>query len=406
MARTSSALPLSLTISLTLVVSILSACATSVGPQAPATSVAGGGEQTQAGQDIKVAQAPPPGIGGTGKQPGIGGTGQVAGAPGIGGTGIIGTVTGFGSILVNGYRVIYSPDQPVQFKDRTLRPDVLRVGQVVEVEADGRAAQLRARRISVRHEVAGPIQRIDRNRGTVTVLGQRVQVPPGVIFSSQGDRPLSIGGLSAGDHIDVSGLRRADGVIAASRVTKRGPNAPAVLRGRVTSSDPQGFSVNGIRVDAPLASRPASLASGRQVHVIGPALRGRLRAHRINVDSIRPFDGKVKRLSVEGYVTRAVSGGVAVGGVPISGLPSSARIRAGDRVILDGPVGPQGFKPTKVRAPQFDPKSLQGPRSAPGPVNPSPPRRESEPQRDAYPPVYRRPAPRPPVYRPPARRGR
>ncbi len=365
----------------------------------------------QSGPNITVAQGTPPGIGGTGKQdgktPGIGGTGQIAGgSPGIGGTGIIGTITGFGSIFVNGFEVDTAPDLPVTFKDRTVRPGALRIGQVVAVEAQGSGKRLRATRLSVRHEVAGPIERIDPARRMAVVFGQRIEIPSGVISTANGSKLVSINDLAVGDHIDVSGLRRANGVIAASRIDKTGPGAAAVLRGRVTASGPGGFSVNGVRIDAPVASRPGTLASGQDVQIIGTAIRGRLRARRINQLAPRPFAGRVKRLSVEGYVRRAISGGVAVGRVPIAQLPARASIQAGQRVILDGSINVRGrFAPTRLRKPQVKLRFQGEPRRNLN-TRPTPPRRRATPPAQRPSPVIRNtpPAPRLPVYRPPPRR--
>ncbi len=376
----------------------LSGCATLPGlGGAPSPTV-----KMDSGVEIAQMQAKP-GIGGTGKQdgksPGIGGTGQLAGAsPGIGGTGIIGTITGFGSILVNGLVVDTPPGLSVAFKDRTLRADALRAGQVVAIQAHGGGAHLRAIALSVRHEVAGPIEKIDIAQRMAVVFGQRVEIPRGIVFTANGSRAIPIEDLAVGEHIDVSGLRRANGVIAASRIDKTRPGAAAVLRGRVTASGQTGFSVNGVRIDAPFANRPARLASGKDVLVIGTAIRGRLRARRITLNPVRPFSGRVRRLSIEGYVRRAISGGVAIGAVPISQLPASTALQAGQRVILDGSVDARGRLAVKrVRKPGV-PGELRR-----KPTVPPPPRRQI--REPAYPsPVLTpsRPSP-PPVLRTPPR---
>ena len=387
---------------------VLAGCAASLGSGiGGATSIT---DEKATTAPTVVAQAQPPGIGGTGapgtKSPGIGGTGDFAGAPGIGGTGIIGTVTAFGSIFVNGYEVDYAPDMSIRFKDATVRPNALRVGQVVEVEATGSGKRLQARSITVRHEVAGPIERIDVGRRVAVVFGQRIEIPSGVLQTSGTARAISINDLSVGDHIDVSGLRRANGVIAASHIAKTRPGAAAVIRGRVTSSDPSGFSVNGMRVEAPRANLPRVLVSGQDVQIIGTAVGGKLRARRINPAPARPFAGRVQNLSVEGYVTRAISGGAAIGQIPITRLPATARLRAGDRTILEGPVDRRGrFAPTRLQRPQIN---LNFPREGRRIYN----RTQPAPRTQVLPPpsrapVYRQPAPRAPVYRPQTRsRGR
>ncbi len=97
------------------------------------------------------------GIGGTGHAPGegngIGGTG----APQATITGISGTITGFGSIFVNEYEVDYTAGTPAKsdIEDK-LDTQSLRIGQVVEIEAEGEGQHLHARRIAVRYEVARP----------------------------------------------------------------------------------------------------------------------------------------------------------------------------------------------------------------------------------------------------------
>lgn len=386
---------------------VLAGCAASLGPGGGGAATPITGEQSTA-VPTQVAQAQSPGIGGTGapgtKSPGIGGTGNVAGTPGIGGTGIIGTVTSFGSIFVNGYEVDYAPDMPIRFKDATVRPTELRIGQVVEVEATGSGRRLQARSISVRHEVAGPIERIDHARRIAVVFGQRVEIPSGVLQAGGTSRALSINDLAVGDHIDVSGLRRANGVIAASHVAKTGPGAASVIRGRVTSSDPSGFSVNGMRVEAPRANMPRALVSGQNVQIIGTAVGGKLRARRVNPAPARPFSGRVQQMSVEGYVTRAISGGSAIGQVPITRLPSSARLRAGDRTILEGPVDRRGrFAPTRLRRPEVNLDFPGEPGRVYNRTQPVPRTQVLPPSQRA--PVYRQPTPRAPVYRPAPRRG-
>ena len=109
-----------------------------------------------------------------------------------------------------------------------MHADALRVGQVVEVEAEGDGGHLKARTIAVQHEVAGRIESVDRASGTLVVLGQTVSAENGIIADKNGQSVRSTSDLAVGDSIEVSGLRRDDGVIAASRIEKRaaaGPNS-------------------------------------------------------------------------------------------------------------------------------------------------------------------------------------
>ena len=154
------------------------------------------------------------GIGGTGLQPGgeeddsgVGGTGISA----RGDTGVIGTITGFASICVGGVEIHYDADSRVQIDGRTASTSELAVGQVVEVVARGSGDELAAAQIGVRHVVVGPITRVDAARNEIDVIGQTVRL-------SDLTRGAAGGDLAPGAMVRVSGMRQADGAIAASRV--------------------------------------------------------------------------------------------------------------------------------------------------------------------------------------------
>jgi len=289
------------------------------------------------------------GIGGTGQiagdGPGIGGTGDYASGPGIGGTGIVGTITAFGSIFVNGYEIDYPDDMAIGYKEGTAGADALKVGQVVAVEAngEGEGTQLSARSIAVRYQVAGPVESIDRESNRVVVLGQQVDM-------AAIDPATDVSQLAVGDSIDVSGFRRDDGVITASRIDRTPAGGPALLRGTVSEIDENGFIMNGLHVAAPADQRPEGLAVGRDLRVIGIPADGRFRARRFDLAPARPFGGRVDRLSLQGYARRGRSGDLVLDGVPVSRLPQGTRITPGERVIMDGSVNPSGvFEPRRVR---------------------------------------------------------
>jgi hypothetical protein len=137
---------------------------------------------------------------------GIGGTG-------IGGTGIIGVVTGFASICVDGVEVRFDRSVPVSIDGETATPAQLRIGQLVVIHAHGTVsmpdAVAKARTISVRYEVSGPIEAVDTSAGSITVAGQRVMVRPSTWVA---------GRFAVGNWTAVSGLRQSDGTIIASRL--------------------------------------------------------------------------------------------------------------------------------------------------------------------------------------------
>ncbi len=285
-----------------------------------------------------------PGVGGTGYQPGegngIGGTGQPFNqGPGIGGTGIIGTITGFGSILVNGLEVDYAADQPIGSDFGTpLHADALRVGQVVKVEAEGDGGRLRARTIAVQHAVAGRIDSVDRASGTLVVLGQTVSAENGIIADKDGQSVHSISDLEVGDSIEVSGLRRDDGVIAASRIEKRASPGPSLIRGTVTAVGNGGFAVSGYRLALSPNQSFAPPAVGARVAVTGSMAQGSFIPRRVERVPETPFGGRLKRLSIEGFIGRGPGSTLSVGGMPLAGTKGAAQSRFGDRVIINGPL--------------------------------------------------------------------
>lgn len=320
--------------------------------------------------------APPPaappalgGIGGTGidASGGIGGTGVTAG--GIGGTGIVGTVTGFGSIVVNGLHVEYDAMTPVTVDGDGAGTSVLSVGQIVEIDAVETGAHLTARSITVRHAVSGPIEAIAPDGTWVLVMGQTVEP----------DRSLdgAVKRLLPGQSVRVSGHRRDDGVIVASRIDRNTDVMAAMrLSGPVSASAVGRFAIGGTDLlpESPEAKAVLTKAVGRDARMQG---RYDGRAFRVQTADILPevpFQGTKDRLILEGYVTPPGRGeGYRLGPWRIAPAGSGAW-RPGDmvRVALRRADGDayRVERATVLRpAPEIDP----GRQSAPAPAEPAAP---------------------------------
>lgn len=311
-----------------------------------------------------------------------------------GGMGIIGTVTGLGSILVNGYEIDYPRGFAISRNGETAEAGELRPGLVVEVEATGEGRRMNARRIAIRHEVVGPVERVERATGRLTVLGQRVTLAasPG---TAAADAPLAIGSVSAGDLVEVSGLRRGDGSIAATRIDRARPGSPVFVRGPVTSADAGGFSIGALRIDAAATVRPPEIQTGREAAIRGVAEGGRFRATLVQAAPALPFGGRVRRLSVEGFLGRAPSGSLAVGTVALTRPAPDSRARPGDRVVMEGALDPRGRLVPSSAAPAGDtsgnPQSLrQSSPEAEQPLRTLPPRDIPRSDRAPLPDRYRR----------------
>ena len=156
-----------------------------------------------------------------GDDDGIGGTGHTGSGEddGIGGSGLFGTVTGFGSICLNGRRIQYDAEVSVFFDGESATSDDLEIGQVVKVVARDEKALV----IDIVFAVVGPVAEV--NTASFTVMGQVVEPAKGSIVDWDS--------LVAGHRVAVSGLRRPDGTIVASRVDP----AYAALTDRVMELD-------------------------------------------------------------------------------------------------------------------------------------------------------------------------
>ena len=277
------------------------------------------------------APAPKPpdedGIGGTGAAPptpkptgdeqGIGGTGVTAkgskplndqgiGGTGIGGTGIIGMVTGFGSVIVNGHHIEFDSSTPVSDPVGPVDATALRVGHVVAISAATRNGALIAREILKRHPAAGPIDAVDISRGRIRVLGQWISV---VHTTKTG---LVLDRLAVGDSVTVSGFRRADGIVVATRIDKRDPAAPGIVTARVTQTD------------------------GQQVVavMVGPIRNGRMVAAQSRVRPRVPFAGRLRQLSIQGFPARPDARGFQLRNLAVVGAETAVAGNA--LVVVDG----------------------------------------------------------------------
>ena len=242
------------------------------------------------------------GIGGTGgpaslqlTDRGIGGTGGPAGLReadrGIGGTGIVGVVTGFASVCLAGHEAALDDAVPLEIDGRAAGLAALRAGQVAAIQAEGAGPLVRARRVAIRHEVSGPVTAVQPD-GSLVVAGQRVA-------ASAGTRGATAPGRGA--WVDVSGLRRPDGVIEATRIDPREPG-PVTVHG-VLETDGVNRRIGALPVQVAagplLASGTAVTASGRYAE--GALLDASLTPDVLADDPAAYFGPAVAALVIEAY---------------------------------------------------------------------------------------------------------
>jgi hypothetical protein len=258
------------------------------------------------------------GIGGTGlggDEDGVGGTGLGGDEDGVGGTGVLGTITGFGSVCINGLEVHYRKDVPVSAGGRSATPEHLAPGQVVWIVASKRERKLVADSITVVTELVGRVSAVDSERRTLEVAGESIDVLEGaVVFGVRGGELR----LTVGNDVEVSGLRRPDGRIAASRIdrAKTGSRAiPLRLADLLRESpDLHWLSIEGY-LGAQLPG--ASFALGG-IEIDASALKGEAREPEERVWVRGELDGSVLR--AERIVPEPGAAGAAGEVAPLPGM--------------------------------------------------------------------------------------
>jgi hypothetical protein len=278
------------------------------------------------------------GIGGTGSpaqmaERGIGGTGspsQIA-ERGIGGTGIVGVITGFASICVDGLEVAYDANVPTAIDGQATDVGDLRGGQLVVVEATGATTELKASRISVRHEVSGPVQRASDDGKELLVAGQVVRITDATLIEAVG--------IKAGDWIAVSGLRDPSNQVVATRIDKRQPGLVTVHG----SLDVAGtiVKVGGlpVKLDVPVLGFSGSVEiSGRFAG--GMLIPDRIEQDPLGKDPARLFGPQVDRLFIESATPTAARAVTEMKRLPTGGFGVSGQRPSTGTMEKQNPASP------------------------------------------------------------------
>lgn len=253
------------------------------------------------------------GLSGTGRvggdESGIGGTGYSGGdgdeeESGIGGTGVFGTITAFGSICVNGLRIHYDDETPITLDGKASTTGALAIGQVVAVEAAQRGGELSAARVSILSALTGPITHLDYTAGAasrLSVMGQHVIVPD--------DFSRERYAFALGSRVSVSGLRRGDGVVVATRIVRVEADRRDSVSGIAHWVEPGMLAVGGIHIPLdpqvdPAGPERSEIKDGQFVQIFGGfrAEDSLLKASDLSTTSL--LDRGARELSIEGYVRR------------------------------------------------------------------------------------------------------
>ncbi len=220
---------------------------------------------------------------------GIGGTGMLAQENGSDTTAIIGAITGFGSIFINGVEIAI-PSKTMVYENGEVVPQPrFAIGDVLEVLAVPGENMHEARRIHIRHEVSGPVTKVNPEARSFEIMEQVI-----IMGSLKGQMP------NIGDRFQVSGFRDNDQRIHASRLTPT-DSATVSLSGKVTELHGNTLLIGTMVV---MADQLPDLEIGSHISVKGTLHDGKLLARTVRPLSMLPFADQANSWLVQGYVNK------------------------------------------------------------------------------------------------------
>lgn len=238
----------------------------------------------------------------------------------------VGPVSGFGSIVVNGVEYTTSSAtftlNGVASSEAALAP-----GRIVGLSGTRSSSTGRARTVVAEDRLVGRITDVDRAAGTLTVIGQTVQVTGATSFAPNVD-PNDLSAFVVGQSVAVDGYRTSNGLLA-TRIER--PLAGLAFRvlGRVSnlSSTARTFRLGGATIDYSSAGTlDAGVRNGAYVAASGLTLANdtTLVATSVTVREELPATANGDDGSVRGAVTRFGSAAdFDVGGTPVSTASST-----------------------------------------------------------------------------------
>jgi hypothetical protein len=209
-----------------------------------------------------------------------------------------GPINGFGSVIVNGTHFDVSRAS-IELDGLAGRSQAdLRVGMLVAVSGtvseDGRTGS--ATRLVYESLLRGTLDELPTGN-TLRVLGQQVNVSESTVFAGA----LSQADLHAGDRLQISGFREADGSLRASWVQRESTVSTLQLTGHLSAVATGSVQVAGLTLDISHAElegvSAATLAPGQLVRVVLQAapVAGRASATRLRLIDTRTQDSLIKQ---------------------------------------------------------------------------------------------------------------
>jgi hypothetical protein len=106
----------------------------------------------------------------------------------------------------------------------------------------------------------------------------------------------------------------------------------------VTAVGDGGFAVSGYGLTMPPSHSVAPPTVGARVAVTGSMSQGTFVPRHVERIPETPFGGRLKRLSIEGFVGHGPGSALSVRGLPLAAGKGTAQPRFGERVIINGPL--------------------------------------------------------------------
>jgi hypothetical protein len=217
---------------------------------------------------------------------GIGGTGGPARAlnaadRGIGGTGVVGAITDAGRLCLDGLEIALGPDTVVEVDGKRLPAAALQPGQVVAVVLQG----MQAARVGVVHAVLGPVEVANDTR-MARIAGQPVEIATDLVGGEL---------LRPGQWVAVSGLRRPDGTIVASRLDAASPGVVSITG--LVEQRGSGLAIGsaGLRGRGPVA--------GQVMTVQGPYAGSEVAVATAQPVALQPFGAPLRHVVTEAFLS-------------------------------------------------------------------------------------------------------
>jgi len=234
-----------------------------------------------------------------------------------------GTITNFGSVYINDRKyeiddsTSTSVDGSAAVNGDVAAKSILKLGMVVKVSGIASGSSRKASTIIQEDTAEGPIQSVDVPNSRFVVLGQTVLVDDTTKF----DTGVNLGNLAVNQVVEVSGLVKGDGVIAASFIERKvsvGCSLGCEIKGIVNNHNHAAttFQIGGLTVNyaAPALISDMPVPSGRNWNNLFVEVKGgvfnsgtsTLIATQVESEGFQAPNGT--QVELEGFVTSLIGG--------------------------------------------------------------------------------------------------